>query len=172
MKFRHKVLMIVIVCIIGGTVWGASIFQGELGNIHGKVKAAGVNIEKVISIDLGELNSGEEFYEEKTFANALNIENATKLKVILNLSGIEEEKRENAFQQGYVNVVIGDRHSDGTWDEYINVTLNMLAPQEVVGGEIEGNHEYDVKLRLYGIAGYPSEDVDIDFNVLLRVMPP
>jgi hypothetical protein len=86
---------------------------------------------------------------------------------------LEEERENHAFTNGSVNIVIGDRHSNGTWDEYIDVTLNLLNPiQQEEELEVNGTHAYDVRIIIQGTTGYPTDGCDIDFNITISVVPP
>ena len=172
---RWKIVGLLIPIILGAAVIaaGTGIFQGNLAHVSGEVEKPQAKVTKDISIDLGSLYCGENFNVEKTYANALEIQNVSRVKLFFNLTGLEEEREAHAFTNGSVNIVIGDRHSNGTWDEYINVTLNLLNPiqqKEVL--EVNGTHVYDVRIIIQGTTGYPTDGCAIDFNITISVVPP
>lgn len=141
--------------------------------VTGKVEKPEMKLLKDISIDLGELKCGQDFSFDETYSNALAINNTTAVKLKINLTGLDEEKSSGAFANGNVNIVIGDHHSDGTWDEYVNVTIDLLNPQEQeVTLQNLGNHEYDIRIRIQGITGYPENGCDIDFSIVISAEPP
>ncbi len=169
---RKFFIVIALLLIFSGFVVGNAIFQGSLMHISGGIKKANVTV-KDITVELGDINSGEEFSITKTYSNSLKIENASRVAILLNLTGLEEEQRAQAFQEGHVNIVIGDRHSNGTWDEYLNVTLDLNNPMEVRGTiEVNGTHQYDIRIKVWGTAGYPEDYAVIDFSIMIAVLPP
>ena len=145
-------------------------------SVTGKVERPEMKLEKDISVNLGELKCGESFSFDKYWTNALVISNTTAVKLKINLTGLDEEINSGGFVDGNVNIVIGDHHTspEEYWDEYFNVTIDLLNPieQEVTLHDLPGNHDYDIRIIIQGTTGYPENGCDVDFSIVISAEPP
>ncbi len=169
MADKILILFIATVVIVGTLAVGVELYSAPIANVHGEVKKADIQ-SKTMDISLGDLNSGERFQKIKNSYNAFVINNVTKVKININVQNFDEKERA-AFKNINVTIIIGDHHQNGTWDEYINGTINLLEAQNL-SGTLQGNHEYDVKVVVEGIVGYPSENVNVEFSLVITVESP
>ncbi len=171
-KIVKVILLFIVPIFLMSVVVGMGLFHQSLGVVSGNVKKPELSVIKDIYVELGELNCGESFSVTKIYPNALVIKNVSRVMLFFNLTGVQEEKESGALKEGSVNIVVGDRHSNGTWDEYLNVTLDILHPVKK-GGMIESpDHPYDVKITVRGTTGYPENGAAIEFSIVIHGEPP
>ncbi len=163
------ILFIAIVVIIGTLAVGVELYSAPIANIHGEVKKAEIQ-SKTMNISLGDLNSGEKFRKIENSYNTLVINNVSEVKIDIIIQNFDDEERA-AFKNINVTIIIGDHHQNGTWDEYLNGTINLLEMQNL-SGTLQGNHKYDVKIVVEGTVGYPSENVNVEFSLVITVESP
>jgi len=175
-------LLVLTAVTVGLVGW---VYLGTLATIKGKVLAPYAVVE-VARVNLGNIKAGYPFkaitYPDDQLGTII-IENAKELKARIYVDGLDEIEKEALKVCNATIIIVGEDYVgyievDPSTGEITHPpvvvafmgTLDCLSNETLVTTLSEGI--YKVFVQVEGVAGYPKEDCEISFDILIKLEPP